>query len=63
MSGGQLYYRVTNEICSADLEFGIWRISVSLIRGEHRLEIKARVPENKWSSELMGMFRVMRDIE
>ena len=46
-----------------DSEFGVWKMSIALIRGECRLEIKARVPEYNWSLELTGVLRVMRDIE
>ena len=63
MSRGQLSCRVKNEVHSADSEFSIQRMSIALIRGEHRLEIKARVLEYNQSLELMGVLRVMGDVE
>ena len=45
------------------MEFGIWRMSVALIEVSVGLGIKARVPEYIWSSELIGVLRVVRDIE
>ena len=59
-SGGQLYHRVTNEVHNSDSEFNIQRMTIALIRGECRLEIKARVPEYNRSWESMGVLRVVR---